>query len=119
MIAVALLLTAAPLVPPPRYAFCGLSGNSADELAQAVLGAPTLQEEVGTQQWRVRWNGQDTLWSVGLPERGGPHAVVCRHVVPHGSGSVVDTNIACDGSDAVCNHVRDEFVALNQRAIPQ
>jgi hypothetical protein len=116
--AILLFATALPL-PTPRYEFCGVSADSADQMAQAVLSAPDLQEEVGTEQWRVRSNGHDIIWSVGLPDKGGPHAVVCRHIVPKGNGSTVDMEIACDGSDAICDKVRDDFVALNRRALSQ
>jgi hypothetical protein len=114
----AIMLLMAPVVDK-QYSFCGLSADTADELAQIVLNATDLTEETGTAQWRVRSNNRDTIWSIGLPEKGGPHAVVCRYIVPNpnGPGSMVDMEIACDGTDAVCDKVRDDLVAY-ARALP-
>ena len=115
------LVWVAASVAASQYSFCGVSADSADDMARTILKAADLEEEIGTAQWRVRSNGLDMICSIGLPDKGGPHAVVCRHITPNanGPGSVVDMEVACDGTDAVCDKVRDDFVDLNRRALPR
>lgn len=108
-------LAAAVVVFPAaaKANFCGVAGNSAQEIAANVLKSKEFMKIGGNARFVGYWNKKSyQMLAVTRPGNKAHPAVACRRVIRRGDWQAW-TTIKCQASRRACSALLDEFKVLD------